>query len=73
MTGAVVPDESARMLVFVVARAIAVYRGDQAPTKADRRLAAAMLTARGSPLERFSAQQFEPNGDAGFDAAAMIG
>jgi hypothetical protein len=67
-----VPDERARMLVFVVARAIAVHRGDQAPTKADRRLAARMLTASGSPLARYTAQQFEPNGDAGFDPASMI-
>jgi hypothetical protein len=72
MTGSV-PDESARMLVFAIARAIAIYRGDAQPTRADRRLAAALLTQPGSPLERFEAHQFESNGDAGFDTHAMIG
>jgi hypothetical protein len=61
-----VPDERARMLVFVIARAIAVYSGRQAPTLADRRLAAQFLCAPGAPLERFEVRQFEPNGDGGF-------
>jgi hypothetical protein len=62
------------MLVFVIARAIAIYAGRQDPTIADRRLAASLLTQPGAPLERFEASAFtETNGDAGFDAHAMIG
>jgi hypothetical protein len=60
------------MLHLVLSRAIAFHRGDTAPTATDRRLAAALLTSPGAPLERFDARQFtELNG--GFDAPAMIG
>jgi hypothetical protein len=76
MTGSI-PDDRARMLVFVIARAIAIYRGNNEPTLADRRLAARLLTEPGSPLDRFEARQFiDTNGDGGFggfDAASMIG
>jgi hypothetical protein len=51
-----IPDERARMLVFVIARAMAIYRGDKEPTLADRRLAAAFLTQPGAPLERLCVQ-----------------
>jgi hypothetical protein len=68
-----VPDESARMLMFVIARAFAVYSGRKEPTLADQRLAAKLLTQPGSPLDRFEAHQFETHSDAGFDAASMIG
>jgi hypothetical protein len=62
------------MLVFVVARACALYAGRKEPTLGDRRLAAKLLTQPGAPLDRFEAHQFETNGDAGFvDVTAMIG
>jgi hypothetical protein len=67
-----IPDVQARTLVFVIARACAVYFGRKEPTLDDRRLAAKLLTQPGAPLERFEAHQFESNGDAGFDAASMI-
>jgi hypothetical protein len=52
------PTDRDRMLLFVVSRAIAVYRGDKAPTAADRRLAAQLLCSPGAPLERFEARAF---------------
>jgi hypothetical protein len=70
---AAVPDNSDRMLHVVVAKALAFHAGRQEPTIVDRRLAAKLLTAPGSPLDRFEAHQFETNGDPGLDAQAIIG
>jgi hypothetical protein len=45
-----VPSSKDHALVFVLARAIAIHRGDREPMAADRRLAAQLLSSAGAPF-----------------------
>jgi hypothetical protein len=73
MTGQVF-DNSDRMLVTVLARAIAFHDGRKEPTLADKRLAARLLTQPGSPLQHIEPKLLtESNGNLGLDVQALIG